>query len=100
MHWVKERVMECPQPGSSDTAKIIRIHRRLRSDFSMWYQVVTPGGLYDREPVLLEEKFERFLSADPNPHGTWSEEVFDKDFEESLQGMKGKEVTPVNEAAK
>ncbi len=60
---------------------------------------MTPGGLLDREPILLVKKFERFLTEDHQPCGTWSEEVFDKDFEESLEGMNGKEVIPTEPLA-
>ena len=64
MRWVKERVMEYEWKDPSYTETVHRIYVRLRSDGSMWYQLVRRGGFYDREPMELENKFSRFLVSD------------------------------------
>ena len=97
MRWVKERVMEYEWKDPSYTKTVHRIYNRLRSDGSMWYQLVRRDGFYDQEPAELENRFSRFLVSDV-PVGArsgWSEKDFDEDFLDRLQKMNGKEITPV-----
>ncbi|MGB6724499.1 MAG: hypothetical protein WBE74_01265 [Terracidiphilus sp.] len=101
MHWVKERILECEWLEPASIEKVHRIHFRFRSDGSMWYQVSRRGGFYDREPAELEKKFSRFLVSDVSfgAHRGWTEQDFDDDFNERLQKMNGKEITPTEKAS-
>lgn len=96
LHWLKSRILEAEWLDPASTETIYRIHCRLRSDGSMWYQVARRNGFYDLNPDELEARFTQFLAADLGMvRAGWTEADFDQDFLERLQKMNGREVTPV-----
>lgn len=100
MRWIKERILEYEWKDPSYTETVHRIHLRLRSDGSLWYQVSRRGGLYDRYPDMLEARFSDYLRHDParyDAHAGYTEKDFDDDFLERLHALNGKEVTPVSQ---
>ncbi len=95
MHWIKERILEAHwmEPDHVETSHLI--YTRLRSDGSMWYQIVRRDGEYDHHRDRLEARFSDFLKADPKEYGArigHTEQEFDEDFLDRLKRMGGTEV--------
>jgi hypothetical protein len=99
MHWIKERILEYEARVSSHGCILTRVHCRLRSDGSMWYQSYEAEGTPPNGPYTLEIRFAEFLKRSvPNgAHAGWSEKDFDDDFNERLWKMNGKEVQLVTQ---
>jgi hypothetical protein len=96
MEWIKERVLEFSEEGSTK-----RIHCRFRSDGRMFYQQLSDYRHtlpFENQRDRLESHFARFIDEPPSTE-QYTLADFDQDFEERLGLMKAKEVFPAEEAA-
>lgn len=91
MGWVKERVMEFFEEGSTK-----RMHCRIRVDGRMFYKQLSDYRHtvpFEDQRVWLEWLFARFLQEQPTTE-KYTVADFDKYFEERLELTPGKEVFP------
>lgn len=91
MDWIKERVMEFFEEGSTK-----RIHCRIRADGYLFYQQLSDYRHtipFEDQRERLEQRFAQFAQEQPST-GKWTVADFDQDFEERLELIPGKEVFP------